>query len=183
MAEIIDILTNGIASSQYIIVDSSGAFSFVGGIYAPAATATVYNASNAFRLKRGDSFSILSAGFILPEGFTQWRDRGDVLSPLAQYSILLKGVSSGRIFDIDVLGMNRVLFMPLENYEIAVDIFCDVPKQKTILAPIIPLDEDFSIEAFISPLYISMAGAPSALHGKHLIINSFLKILHNFPMY
>lgn len=180
MPEIRDIITLPTADCQYVPVNTGAAF--VQTLPGAAATFLMKNASNANRFHIGDSFIIESMGFTLAEALTLWKHIPDIVDPCFKVTILLQGVTSGLVYNIDTLGLNQTVFLPLENFETGMDIFCDYTKQRSLIGSI-PLAEPFRIYCQTMPETVSMAGVPAALNGKTLVINPFMKILHNMAMY
>lgn len=181
MPEIIDILTLPAEKSDRFTVDKS--LEFVSIVAPPGPDYTFKNASNKGIFLNGDNLTIVSAGFILPEAFTFYKNPAQ----LSFYSFLLsqlaiKGIS-GDIFKIDVLGTMAGVYIPLENYEISINTFVDLTKQKRVVAPHIKLNENFSLFTVIADtLKISMKAIPATYDGKTFIVSPFFKILHNFSL-
>lgn len=180
MPEIIDIITLPTADCQYVPVNNANPFALT--LPGAASTFLMRNASGANKFRVGDSFIILSMGFIMPEALTLWKHIPEVTDPAFNVVVLLRGVTTGLVYNIDVLGLNQAVYLPLENFETGLDIFCDYTKQVSLVGSI-PLAEPFYIYCQTMPQNVSMAGVPAALNGKNLIISPFMKILHNVAMY
>jgi hypothetical protein len=138
------------------------------------------NASGKKTFLKGDNFSILSMGFILPEAFTIWKDAA--ATPLPSIFLIMKGLVSLNGYKIDAIVENVVL-LPMENYETAIDIFVDCSKQVQFgVIPITYLNENFTLSTDYTLIKISMKSVPAALNTKVFPITPFLKIAHNYPM-
>ena len=174
MSEVIDILTLAPLDSPSFTVDTTKDY-----IHLDAVNKRLRNSNGSDTLKSYDPFSILSAGFILPEMFTPWKNAAANLFPLPIVGINIID-DNGALYLIDVIGNNgdpsngTRIFIPLENYEIALDVFVDVKRLK--------VTADYGIYSFLD-LDISMKNIPAALNGKVLYASPFIKILHNFQMF
>lgn len=153
----------------------------------PAAPVTIgyklenQSAKNIFL--KGDSFSILSCGIILPESFTFWKDPAAISTALPKLTLYMKGAVSLDSYQIDVLSENQGFYLPMENYEYTFDVFVDCHKQKKFgIVPPVYLNENFTLSTDNCAVLISMKGVPAALNGKTFLIVPFFKILHNFPI-
>lgn len=182
MSEIIDILTAPAKDCLYFTANN--AVDYVIPTTAPAADFTLKTADNKDVFEIGDNFTILSVGYVLPEAYTLWKHRGDLLAD--DYGIMfallnLLGVS-GAYYNIDSLGRNPRIYMPLECYEMETEIFVDVTKQTNVLPPNNLLTEKFKLSFLPFPFKISQRGQPAAFNGKQFIISPFVKIAHNFPL-
>lgn len=142
---------------------------------------TLENAAGNSEFQNGDNFSILSTGFVLPDCFTIYKDTSNT-TPLIYSAIILKGKTTGAGYTIDVLGFGSGINVPMENFELALDVFCDCKKQKAYTAPNLWLNENFYLQNFPISQRISMLGIPSAYNGKTFYCSPFFKILHNFPL-
>jgi len=184
MSGIIDILTINAdpgTAANFPYFTSNNAVQKVPALFPLAGDYTLANANAKKKFKNGDSFHILSAGLIIPESFTVWKDPS-ISIPLIGQLLYITGISTA-IYNIDVLGKYSVVFLPMENYEIALDVFVDTQNQVQALHPTVKLNEDFYLTSGLQFLQISMAGAPAALNGKSFILTPFFKILHNYPMF
>ena len=140
------------------------------------------SANNKKYFKNGDSFSVLSIGIIFPESFTLAKQIAD--ETLLFYRATLLGKTSGLDYNIYALGNYNAIYLPFENFEMALDVFVNVPDQVQVLHPAVKLNEDFSIETNLSGVVnISMLGVPSTLNGKVFTVRNFMKVLHNLPLY
>ena len=184
MSEIIDILTISPAWLPRFTVDK-----------AEAAVTTFYptpgegeKADNSLKnaignsiFQNGDSFSLLTAGLVLPESFTQYKDVDALTQSCIKLIFFLTG-ASGENYTLDTLGQQAQIPLPHESYETAFDIFINAKKQTQLLHPEIVLNEEFFLQLIIDDIMISMAGIPAALDGKTLAIVPYIKILHNFQL-
>lgn len=181
MSEIIDIITVQRDKSQYFTVNNAAAAGYIDLLEPAAPDYTLSNPIGRKRFREGDAFSILSSGIIIPEFFQVWKQADLIgLQPLLINKLLLKGLS-GVYYKIDVLGTDSDYYLPMENYELSLDIFVDLPKQ---LSPAgVPCTEAFNLLTYKSDALISMQMVPAAYNGKKFLFSPFFKILHNFPMY
>ncbi len=135
------------------------------------------NTSGDAVFEQGDNFTIESAAIIFPESFTIWKKiTSSSVYALPSIAIVLTGVNSHTVYPIEVLGPYAALRLPMENYELALNLFVNVVEMG--------IAEPFTIST--SGLYdcpVSMLLAPSALNGKVLTVAPFIKVLHNKPMY
>lgn len=180
MSEIIDILQPNLDNAYAFVPNNL--VPYVAMLPAQGGDLTLRDGSARAKFQKGDNFSILSAGIVLPEAFTYYRPFNIQFYGSPQIKLALKGDSSGLGYTLDVLGTGRALNVPMENYEFALDIFINTKNQKTLLPPTIYLNEDFSITYTITNGYVSMAGLPAALNGVSFAIIPFVKILHNKPL-
>jgi len=180
MPEVIDIITQTQDKCPFFVVNN--AVDFVTPTNPAVPNDKLYNASSKDVFQNGDSFSLLSAGIILPEAFTFWKDPAALALALPVISLFCFGATTGLGYTIDSLGKKQTFFIPMENYEIALDVFVDSRKQTQILAPTVTLNENFSLKSALANVKISMQNIPAALNGKTFILVPFFKILHNFPL-
>jgi hypothetical protein len=184
MSEIIDILTISPAWLPRFTVDKAEAG--VPTFYprpgeGEKADNSLKNAIGNSIFQNGDSFSLLTAGLVLPESFTQYKDVDALTQSCIKLIFFLTG-ASGKNYTLDTLGQQAQIPLPHENYETAFDIFINAKKQTQLLHPEIVLNEEFFLQLIIDDIMISMAGIPAALDGKTLAIVPYIKILHNFQL-
>jgi hypothetical protein len=181
MPEIIDVLTLLPSKMQKFTVNT--AVDYVATAFPAAPPLTLFNANGKGTFTNGDNFSILSAGIIFPEAFTPWKDPADLgILGLPVNNIFIKG-ASGDFYHIDVIGDVDNLFLPMENFELNMDIFVKCKNQENIAHPGTFLNENFFLVTDnTNTIKVSMKGIPAALNGKVLSIQPFFKILHNLPL-
>jgi len=181
MAEIIDILTLPIAKAQRFTVNTAltnVALTTPGGL----GFKQLINAAGTGIFQYGDSFSILSAGLVLPEGFTVFKDPATATKPLIPTELVLQGATSGENYSIDVLGFYNSINIEMENFEQSLDVFCNCINQTQLSNPTIKLFEQFFLACYSLEIFISMLNVPAAYNGKTFFISPFFKVLHNFPL-
>lgn len=162
----------------------NNAVNFVAVSVVPVVDPTANNGEQLATFLNGDCFTILSAGFILPEAFTAWRNKADYVAPklsLPRILIYLKGVTTGFYYSLNVFAADNV-FVPLENLETGLDVFVDVTQLLSNTIPPHLLNENFTIQLSVQPFNVSMIGAPGVLNGKVLTVLPFIKVAHNFPL-
>jgi hypothetical protein len=182
MPEIIDVLTTLPSDSPRFIVNN--AVDYLGLTYPTAAPYFLVNSSGASLFQKGDNFAILSAGYNLPEGFMLWKDPATLgVKQLVANMIYIYGAVSHKDYHIDVLGNLTSVFIPLDNFELSLDVFVSCQKQSQYLVvPTTYLSEQFSLVTGANNINVSMKSVPAAYNGKTLSLSPFFKILHNFPM-
>lgn len=195
MAEIIDILSPNMDQCPYFTCNKAITFVDIvnpavpppeeGGKQLPI----LYNSGNFAKFTKGDSFSILTAGFVIPEAFTLFRDENDTTHPNPILPLLIESAVGTNLYVMDTLPRfigtesQSVLMLPMENYEHAIDVFVDVPNQLLFNGGGAKLNEDFVLcGGQIVFGRISMAGIPDNFDGRKFIIVPFIKILHNFEL-
>jgi hypothetical protein len=178
MAEIIDIFTPKVGECLKFVVDTSGP-DYVSCVDPGAVK--LYQANGASQFEAGDSFILLSMGFVMPEQFTLWKDALD-FNQLMRINLFPKGVTTAQ----DYYGPNfpEGMYLPLESYEIALDVFFDCELSKNSVDPTKNLlGEDFFLYVnwlFINAFKVSMKNVPLTYNGETYYIQPFFKILHNF---
>lgn len=188
MAEIIDILTFNDDKTSYFTIDRTKLYMpLVSG--AGGSDAILQNAADKKLLQKGDNFLILTAGLVLPEGFMLSSGIRSGTSAFRNFFYLtLRDRTDSAQYELsEIGGGSSRLYMPMENYETAVDIFCDVQtKVGTVIAPpplTKTLDEDFKFRLILNNFYVSMVNIPvSFLDGTIQLVFPFIKIIHNLPM-
>lgn len=181
MSEIIDILTLPIATAQRFTVNTAVtnvALTTPGGL----GFKHLQGAAATGLFQNGDSFSILAAGLVLPEGFTPYKDPAVTVNPLIPTELVLQGANSLEIYNIDVLGFYSSINIEMENFEQALDVFCNCINQVQISHPTVKLNEAFFLACYSLDIKISMLNVPAAYNGKTFFVSPFFKILHNFPL-
>jgi len=181
MPEIIDVLTEIPADCPGFVANN--ATDFVLSAYPGGATNIMKNADGHGTFAAGDNFTILAAGYILPESYTLWKNRADLATDSIQAAnFRLIGKVSGDLYTISGLGSAARLYYPLENYEHEFDIFISTPEQNNLSHPPAKLTESFYLSCLLAPMNISQRGQPAAFNGKTFVIVPFLKIAHNLPL-
>jgi len=179
MAEIIDILSPLLADCQSFTVDTSGPDYVTCVDYGQVALKNAYQVGS---FTRGDNIIILSAGFVLPENFTLWKESADI-NPNMQYIVMPVGATT--LHQYACPNFQDGIFIPLENYEIGIGTFFEVETARDIVDGTGSLlTENFTLKlqynlAIPFPK-ISMKNVPTAYNGKVFRVVPFLKILHNF---
>lgn len=184
MPEIIDILTSEPKNCMTMTADNT--VDYVQTIAPGGVDFKMYNSNIKGKFQAGDNLSIISAGYILPESYTLWKQGTDLITKtepaMQRANFYLVGATSGAIYSIDSLGANPGIYLPLENYEHELDIFIDTTKQFKLLPPNTALNEPFFIFLALIPMLISQKSQPAANNGKVFIIVPFLKVAHNLPL-
>ena len=180
MSEIIDVLAPEYAGCATFTVNN--AVDYVDQTAAGTPAKSIFqNASASKAIQKGDNFSILSAGLLLPEAFTLYKNSG--IKSLPTFGIRMQGVTSGATYNIDAFGFVNLVSVPMENHETAFDLFVDCSKQyRNAVLPLHYLDENFLIYTDSASFKISMLGVPAALNGKVFPIIPFIKVSHNLVM-
>ena len=111
----------------------------------PLADQYVRNASTNRVFRKGDSLIFISAGILLPENFTFWKDSDSL--PSIQIEPI--GETSGHAF-LNPNFSNSRTFIPMENYESVFDSFLSCAETFDTLAPTKTLlDENFYIKCYV----------------------------------
>ncbi|MFA5697979.1 MAG: hypothetical protein WC888_06130 [Candidatus Izemoplasmatales bacterium] len=176
--EIIDILTPDYDQCPKFVGDNTVDFVQVSVSLLPFQLKACNLAEKTFN--RGDSFTILSIGYMLPERFAIWssNDPGGLKfsAPIFQ----LYGSNGGANLPILPFGNNGQLKLVFSNYEFSVGSYVDSEDCGLINPGGFVLSAYFPVN--IDSLQISMVDVPTAMHGKTFYIVPFIKILHNFPL-
>jgi hypothetical protein len=190
MPLITDILTVQPVNRPFFVVDKTKQLV---AIQEPVGVGRVqFNSAYNDRFRRGDSFTIVSAGIIFPESFQSAIDSGETYKlniPSLLYIYLCEVVSPFAIYDLQELGTSSLAGVrsgvncPMENYEWAFNTFVDVTKELSNEDHPRFLDSDFQINVRLVNLWASMIGVPSTVDGKKFYVTPFLKIQHNIQMY
>lgn len=185
MSEIIDILTLYPTRAPSFVVDIDAVNGYVAvDPFEPVdpSDAAAFNGSLRRKFRVGDNFTILSAGFRLPESFTVATGQEEFAN--IENNLIFSIIDVDNIiYDIPSLGVGAAgaapVHIPLENYEISIGSFIDVGKCSFEGAY---LSKQFYIGLSVSNLNISMRTIPAALDGLTMRVYPFVKILHNFPL-
>lgn len=166
MADLIDVLTTA-GNAQTVTVNTGGVLEVA--VSAPGAfpSGLFKNGGGDSKLQNIDNFRVLSAGLLLPYQLG--------LSSVVPVVRLLTRDSLGFQAAFNVGSSSGDLYLPLENFELALDIF-----QPLQAAPGVTYTQ---LVAAINPaLKISMVGVPVALNAQVLPVVVFIKIEHNLPL-
>ena len=169
MSEIIDILTLDTADAQRFTCDNT---QYSVPLPAIVNFKTFKNPVSNKTFRNGDNFHISAIMAVFPEAFTIYKDPAGLTKALPLLNLALYGVS-GTFYYLPGIANQSGIFLPAENYEVAVDIFCNVTAAG--------INENFTIvSAGFSNCPIAMTGSPAAYNGKTFIVSPVLKIVHNF---
>jgi hypothetical protein len=177
--EIIDLLTVPYANCPKFTVDTTGPIK----VLVTNAVASIFYTSGGINnyFQQADNFEVLSAGFAYPFS-SQRHFEVNGLPPLS-IVILAKGKTTGYTYPFKNLGSNSGVNIPIENYDMSINIFMDVQNLPAQGGNLLNA-EKFSIFGGLiaASEYVSMVGVPSALNGLVLPIVPFIKVKHNFPL-
>lgn len=179
MPEMLDIIAPSYANLDSFTVDTTvDTVSLVAGAGTPYAG----NRAGGFIFNKGDSFRLISAGIIIPEAFTFYRDVAQN-TPLPILDMIPWGVTTGQPY-YNPNWSGGAQYIPMENFECVFDNFFDCKQAINQIDPTKNLTfENFRIQLYFSiALKISMLGVPATLHGKSFKVTPFLKILHSIPL-
>lgn len=179
MPEIVDLIGPPHDKCSSFVVDTSGVDSVLTST--PVGNKIATNAFGESKIKAGDSFRLLSLGFVIQEAFALFKGPG--VTPFMSMSIDPYGVTSGQLYVFPGFS-SGLQFVCMENYEQVADLFfpCreaynSVDPTKTLLS------ENFQLSIHLTNEYkISMFGAPATMNGKTMYIVPFIKISHSLPM-
>lgn len=179
MPEIIDTLAPAYANLDSFTVNNLVDFVTV----APgAATPYAGNRLGGYIFTKGDSFRLLSCGWVLPESFTFYRDVA-LNTPLAMIDIIPWGVTTGQAYTNPGFSGGGQ-YIPFENFECVSDNFFNCKDAINTVDPSKNLFyENFRLQVYSSlALKISMLGVPDELNGKSFKITPFVKVLHTIAL-
>jgi hypothetical protein len=148
----------------------------------PAAYTTMNACENHFSFVRGDNFTILSAGYFIPERFVVWgyQNADPInLNSVPQLSLLSIG-SLGLGVPLHI-GQNGKINIPFPNYEFSIGQFIDT-EISGMTDPLFRITCKFPFDADADKLLISMIDVPAALNGKTFYCIPFIKVLHNLGL-
>jgi hypothetical protein len=182
MSDIIDIVALPLNACPYFTVNNAAVGGYV-GVNNGVATTNLENAYAKNIFSKGDSFTVLSAGLIIPESFTLWKDPALNFSSLPKTNLSPFGLVSSSLYNFPNF-QSSLQFLPMENYECAMDVFFDCSSAVPIVGVQTLLTENFNLVCNVATvnLFISMAGVPAALNGKVYQVVPFYKILHTLPL-
>lgn len=180
MADIIDILTIPLDECEYFTVNNL--VDFVPQTSPPVGNRYLSNTGGGNLFVIGDSLLIISAGFLMPEGFTIWKNPADNSPPLTVMQLLPYGNSSGHLYTSPNFTANQV-YIPMENFETVLNSYLDCRLATDTLDPTKTLlTEPYTVKCFINVLLTSMMNVPASMNGKEFRIVPFVKVLHSYPM-
>lgn len=133
-----------------------------------------------FLFDEGDNFTILSAGYQIPESFVMGQYEtaagGEYTFPV----MFLRGAveGGGPILSIDQFGNNGLLRFPFENYEMSLGTFVD-PVKRGLVGNKFRLQVLFPQTVGGDNPQVSMMNVPAALNGQKFYVTPWIKVLHN----
>jgi hypothetical protein len=180
MSEYIDILCHKADEKSTFTVDTTGPL-FVN--VSAGSSLKMYAGENS-KFARYDNFRLLSVGIALPESFTfsQVVAGGTKLNTGILVEISGWDVTNASTFSLPFSGGGGAILVPLENYEMPLDVFVNMENLKAVCSG--PFQILASITVLDSGTYprVSMVGVPAALNATVQSITLFMKILHNSPL-
>ena len=114
------------------------------------------------KLQPNDNITIISAGIILPMGFTFANQTGTNSLP-----------GMNVIFQIGTLPSFTSVFIPMENYDIGINSYQDLSGETFISS---------TLSVQINTIQINMIGVPAAYNTKTIYAIPYLRIEHNLPL-
>jgi hypothetical protein len=180
MPEIIDILTPDIDECPYFVASNLVDYVVPSIPVAPPAAYIFKNSQTRHIVQKGDNFRFISCGFICQESFTIFK-RATVES-LPLFGVLIRGSPSTDIY-FNPSFSGSEFFLPMENYELVLDVFCNCADTYKGGAPANNLQkENFYFTYYSGGIDVSMMNVPAAFSGKTFYIVPFIKLLHNIEM-
>jgi hypothetical protein len=184
MSERIDVMMPPLNSLPYFVVDTTGPL-YVPIVY-PAGPPLKYliTGDGKYTFAKGDNFVIMTCGLVMPLSFQL--DRSNVTWPYIRFSMNAFGVTTGKTYilkEISGSGAAPVFYLPMENYDVSMDVFIDIQNQDPVAGDYLK-NETFTIGVSLD-LYltdVSMVGVPAALNAKDMFVTPYVKILHNFAL-
>lgn len=177
--EIIDILTPIYTNCPTFVVNRADPHGWV-QVWPPV-NVLYRNSNTDYKFQNGDNLILLSAGFILPECFVMadTPKAGTSIAANEMQLFVYKGTSliPPHVGLLPGVGNRGVVVLPMENYEIALNIFCDMSTLLTALA-----GATFAIQGTCYLNNISMQNIPVGLDGTTQHIIPFIKVLHSLPI-
>lgn len=146
-----------------------------------AGSGTVGGGGNLF--SEGDNFTILSAGYHMPENFVmaQYEIAGGGEYPFPIMFLRGAVTGGGPILPITQFGNNGNLRFPFENYEMSLNTFVD-PVKRGLVGGDFELQILFPLTSGADSPQVSMINVPAALNGVVIYVTPFIKVLHNFTL-
>jgi len=173
MAEKVDILMPKYSQCPYYTVNTGGVVSVASSVSSsiPMYVSDVSALMGKFSEK--DNIRLLTCGFYIPESYTM-ADTVKANTKLAGNELSLSVYKTGPVAvgPLPGLGPRGVIGIPFANYEMALDIYCDMSSL------VLGADNFFYIYCAIFANDLSMVGVPTALNGSTPRIIPFIKILH-----
>lgn len=170
MPEIIEVLTSAPIYSPKFVPNSSLVSV---SITFPIDPFVFKNTAGRSIFSENDNIRILSCGYVLPESFAMATPVGADGSGL--YLSLAYSESEGEGTELLQQFGQAGIFIPLQNYEMPVDIFIDINS--------LNIGQAFTLTGELNPsggsAKVSMINVPNSLDGSDQYINVFVKILHN----
>lgn len=182
MPEIIDVLTPEVDQCPTFTVDTTGPL-FVNVVPNPAGTQIMYAGTGQSKFVRGDSFIVLSCGYLLPEAFRIYGYGPLGIGKTAVPLLLLSARPQGGGIDIPIISFGNLglLRLPFPNYELSIGTFCD-PEANNLTGATFQLKEQFPYPTGIEFLRVSMVNVPAVLNGVEFKVVPWFKVLHNFAL-
>jgi hypothetical protein len=173
MSEIFDMLTLSKARSPRFTVNTS----------VNSVDVTMLSGVNAFKnivssdtFQGGDNFTLLSAGYYIPEGFTMATPALTSAFACPVLNLNLWDVVDGAPY---IISPFMGIFLPMENYELSINHYAN--HANYITNPYQINLVNFQLDPVHKP-QVSMQNVPSALNGTTQFITVFLKVIHNLVM-
>lgn len=178
MPLIIDILAPKYSKCPHFTVDThTGAVSVAVTTPADAVLYVSGVADLIGKFQKRDNINLISAGFYIPECFTQGNTaKADTVMALNELQIIIAKSNLALAGPLPGLGPRGVIALPWSNYEIGFDLFSDMSAVSLLT------DNFFFLKAYLYPNNISMVGVPAALDTKVIKIIPFIKIAHTLPI-
>jgi hypothetical protein len=179
MAEKVDILMPKYSDCPYYTVNT-GLLSVASSPVSPANQIPFYIEGAAAligKFQQKDNIRLLTCGFYIPEAYTL---ADTVKNPISlagnELQITIYDSTVAPVVALPGLGPRGVVGIPFSNYELALDIYCDMTSV-TLQA-----DNYFYLYGQIYANDLSMVGVPAALNGSKPRIIPFIKILHTLDI-
>lgn len=127
----------------------------------------------------GECFTILSAGFVMPENFVLSNPSvvGGAEMPVTAIQLRLNNITSTVAVSIPQFGNGGYFRFPFSDYEMSIGTFVEsVPLGMTEKFELQAL---FPVNTALAYPQVSMMNVPAALDGLDFEVTPFVKILHN----
>jgi hypothetical protein len=190
MSEIIDVLTLLPAHSPSFTVNTAVlSVDLKIPIHVPAYDYHLVSGGGKKRFTAGDNFTVLSAGYVLPESFGMAKAPVNTHQAAPALAIGIQAYTGGSIYFLPNFQVDGVQ-LPLENYEIPLNIFVDVMNISDGVGGYPFRTTKFNLPTYLlgldaqNNLYpqVSMVGVPAILNGTVQNAILFVKILHNYAL-
>ena len=134
MAEVLDILMPYKVGAPadigcYSFTVNTGGPLYVGIAVPAAGVGTLYNAHGKSKFARGDSFTILSFGLVMPLSFQFDRSKNVTYFPFIKMYLAGSGQTTSHTYYFQELTSGSEMFLYMENYDTAMDVYIDVPQE------------------------------------------------------